>query len=377
MNGGRNFGLDLVRAYAITVVVHAHGYGYWADSISLPAFLWFAIDGVTVFFVLSGFLVGGIFIRQMPANPTWAAVLMFWRRRWWRTLPTYFLVLAGLVGMEWWRGAPDWQDHLVYFLFLQNFAWPHPSFFPEAWSMPVEEWFYLGLPLVMLLPSGFLWKSIPVSPSRGGTSPRQALSRWQWLIPILTVMVACNLYRVITISTTEVTSFGLWDQELRKQVLPRFDSLMVGVLGAYISQYYPDFWRRSAKGGLVVAAILLVLDRCWLLLWPNQVYLNYGILLLNPLMVMCSFPWLTSLNCKAKGWVSVVTFISLVSYPLYLVHGSIVRDLLLSGDLPWLNMRLGAWSWLSYGLYWLVSLGLAAVIHVFFERPMTALRDRG
>ena len=375
MSNGRLFGLDLVRAYAIVVVVHAHGYGYFAETISLPIFLLPAVDGVTVFFVLSGFLIGGILQGQTKEFLNFVSILDFWRRRWWRTLPTYYLVLSVLVGLEWWKGSPDWSDHFDYFLFLQNIAWPQPGFFSEAWSMPVEEWFYLLLPLIMFIHQehydkrGARWVE-------NNSLLKNTLSKSPWLLPILAVIGACVTYRLIYVSVREVNTFIDWDQDLRKQVLPRLDSLMIGVLGAYVNKNYHKAWRQYANFGLVIAVILFLLDRCWLLLWPSQTYLNYWMLSLNPLMVLCCFPYITALKCRSKMLVRLVTYISMVSYPLYLIHGTIVRNIVTKEEISLLNLSPMMGGWFSYIVYWLISIFLAFVIHEVFEKPMTAMRDR-
>jgi len=91
----RVFGLDLMRALAIIFVVIGHG-GWILDKANTN-FPWIRfIDGVELFFVLSGFLIGGILIKifqnteSLNLNTIWD----FWIRRWFRTLPNYYLVLV-------------------------------------------------------------------------------------------------------------------------------------------------------------------------------------------------------------------------------------------------------------------------------------------
>ncbi|MDG1661044.1 MAG: hypothetical protein P8H40_06680 [Winogradskyella sp.] len=50
--------------------------------------------GVDIFFVLSGFLIGGILLRKLEAGQTsFSDLVRFWKRRWLRTFPNYFVVL--------------------------------------------------------------------------------------------------------------------------------------------------------------------------------------------------------------------------------------------------------------------------------------------
>lgn len=76
----RNFGLDILRATAILLVVFAH---YFA-STPLEAG---GLPGVEIFFVLSGFLIGNILIRSFQnQGPTAGTLRVFWLKRWFRTL---------------------------------------------------------------------------------------------------------------------------------------------------------------------------------------------------------------------------------------------------------------------------------------------------
>jgi peptidoglycan/LPS O-acetylase OafA/YrhL len=156
----RIFGLDILRACAIMFVVVGHGkYLYPSTTpkiISKTISLIFGYDGVSIFFVLSGFLIGGILIKTLEKKRGEKKVLLnFWIRRWLRTLPPYFLILIILLilnllfteGFHFSKRFP-----LNFFTFTQNLFYRHPNFFPEAWSLSIEEWFYL-LKLVINLES--------------------------------------------------------------------------------------------------------------------------------------------------------------------------------------------------------------------------------
>ena len=89
---GRVFGLDLMRALAIIFVVMSHGSMLEKANTDFP---WIRlVNGVELFFVLSGFLIGGILIKNFQKTNSFGIkeIYNFWIRRWFRTLPNYYLV---------------------------------------------------------------------------------------------------------------------------------------------------------------------------------------------------------------------------------------------------------------------------------------------
>src|SRR5450759_5386369 len=92
----RVFGLDVLRAAAIMGVVCAHGFVVLYPHLVgvLGIFGHGGFYGVELFFVLSGFLIGQILIREGPALGHAANVAVFYVRRWFRTLPLFFLFLG-------------------------------------------------------------------------------------------------------------------------------------------------------------------------------------------------------------------------------------------------------------------------------------------
>src|SRR4051812_49944246 len=101
-NGGRVFGLDLLRAVAILMVVCAHGFVVLYPHFGEPLgfFGHGGFYGVELFFVLRGFLIGQIVIRAAGHLGPAANVAFFYVRRWFRTLPVFFLLLIIYVVFE-------------------------------------------------------------------------------------------------------------------------------------------------------------------------------------------------------------------------------------------------------------------------------------
>jgi peptidoglycan/LPS O-acetylase OafA/YrhL len=130
---GRSAALDAVRGLAITLVVAYHWLG-------LPL----GWTGVDLFFVLSGYLIGGILLDHRDAPAYYAT---FYGRRAARILPLYALYLAIVLPL-FGSTIPLWH----YALFTQNIAWSRGGplgVTSITWSLALEEQFYLLLPALV------------------------------------------------------------------------------------------------------------------------------------------------------------------------------------------------------------------------------------
>ena len=148
--------LDGLRGLAIGLVLLHHYIQLrlpsgrpWAENLDLALHL--SWSGVDLFFVLSGFLIGGV-LMDHRLSPRLA--LVFYVRRSLRIIPLYavtLLVLFGSLKMGDYSHLPAW----VYATFTSNFgmvwisSWDHPAL-AVMWSLAVEEQFYLFAPWLFL-----------------------------------------------------------------------------------------------------------------------------------------------------------------------------------------------------------------------------------
>ena len=156
--------LDGVRGLAILLVLIWHCINYYTpdeDSIgaAFVGFFRLSWSGVDLFFVLSGFLIGGILIDNRRSSNYWRT---FYLRRMCRIFPLYFLLF--LIFLILVRTGPDRLDWLLkdplpafsYATFTQNFVMADvntygANFMGPTWSLAVEEQFYLLLPIIIFL----------------------------------------------------------------------------------------------------------------------------------------------------------------------------------------------------------------------------------
>jgi len=349
----RIFGLDLMRALAILFVILAHMRTFWVNQFpGLRNFSIFGYWGVELFFVLSGFLIGGILIRCHEKGDS---IRDFWIRRWFRTLPNYYLFLSInmlLAATLLQRPAGNW----TYWLFGQNLFYKMPSFFPESWSLTVEEWFYLLTPLLIY------------SLSRVLRSLKKAV-----IITILSIMVSSLALRIGLVLTAD----PMWDIGIRKITLLRLDSLMFGILGAWLSHYYKPLWNQLRTKGVNLGLVLTFLSILLYFLMDKNVSFFSRTLYFNltSLAFFCFLPMLSSWQTNQNKIISAfITRISIWSYSLYLCHYIIMLLFLkYSPD----AMQLSITGKICLSLSWLAtSLLVSMLTYHYFEKPMTSLRDR-
>lgn len=116
----------------------------------LNQFIQMGTRGVDLFFVLSGYLVGTIAFREFNQFSN-ISLLNFWRRRWFRTLPAYYVTLGFYVIKSLLpHSTGELENPLSYLIFLQTYL-SLLSHFVHSWSLCVEEHFYLFLPLFLNL----------------------------------------------------------------------------------------------------------------------------------------------------------------------------------------------------------------------------------
>ena len=309
--------------------------------------------GVEIFFVLSGFLIGGILIRDFSAGATFGNLSRFWERRWLRTLPLFYLFLVinlwvntacGEPTTGWWKCA----------LFLQNLTGPPGAFFTEAWSLSIEEWFYLLAPalIFLLTASGLTVKrAVLVAGSVG-----------------LVCATAWRIYFVITRNPDSLSG-------VRPVVMLRLDACMFGVLAAWWRHYAPASWSRWA-GAKLAGGILCLLAAAWMFRFlplNSSFAARTHFYTLTSLGAALCLPALTSLRSSGGNLAGGVTFISKWSYAMYLVNFLIFA---------WLARQAGeglvepvtAAVAASTGL--LHTVVASAAIHYIYETPILRWRDR-
>lgn len=297
--------LDGMRALAILLVVAWHYLGVPGGPESMRwRIFWIGHTGVDLFFVLSGYLITGILLRNAGASNYFST---FYLRRSFRILPIYFgMVAIYLVGRQFdggmkvlFDGTLPWWSYIlgiqnIWMTIQQTFG---ATWLGATWSLAVEEQFYLLFPLVVYL-----------------TSPRTLLRI------LIALLVLCPIGRTI--------AFSLGDQFGSYVLMPlRADILAIGALIAWLEIF-------GSVSPLMRTAVRIVfwLATCF---FPTFVWFfgqsnfhmavwgrSYLVVLFGSMIFMVlnsrGATLLTPLRSRAAG------FFARISYALYLVHSPVL-----------------------------------------------------
>ncbi len=151
----RNPALDFLRGAAAFAVAVPHY--LTANAPFDPTIESVAVSAVEVFFVLSGFVLAPQIVDWVVGRP-WRNLGVFLVRRWMRTIPPY---VAALVVVALMTGNLFTADTLRYLFYVENLfrSANAVDFYPVAWSLAVEEWFYVLFAPLLFLAARFLGRS--------------------------------------------------------------------------------------------------------------------------------------------------------------------------------------------------------------------------
>lgn len=344
----RSIELDFTRGVAILLAV---GWHFNARDTGIPVIDWlllpgrtFGWAGVDLFFVLSGFLVGGLVFTEYRDTGAFRARRFLVRRAFkiWPVLYAYVLLLV-LTGRY---AARDIVPQTLFH--VQNYFVTPAS---HLWSLAVEEHFYTLFAIAFTL------------------FQRRHIQRRQG-IPLLLfgLMVGVLILRVVS------SVLGVGVGPLQGQTQFRIDALACGVLLAYLKVFEPTSFERMAARKLllscVVAAGVVLLtvvarDRFMATIGATCVYVSAAAFLL--------FTYRLPAIAGASWFARLVAWIGTYSYAMYVFQFVPFR----AGEALW-----NRWVGLPMPpltellLRYVGAVVLAIVVTRLLERPMLKLRDR-
>jgi peptidoglycan/LPS O-acetylase OafA/YrhL len=351
-------GLDLLRALAVIWTMLFHSFlvgGLGEDWNWLQRYGWMGVD---LFFVLSGFLIGEQVLKPLASGARFS-FREFYLRRAFRILPAFWAVLALYLMGPGFREAPGMEPWWKFAGFFVNLSidYSNNTAFSHAWSLCVEEHFYLVFPLLAWLlckrPSAMRFFGLCIAIAIGGIALRSAIwVHFDGLDPDRNWFV-------------EEIYYPTWN---------RLDGLLAGAMLATWKTYRPQSWAHvAARANLIfIAALATMALSFWLFrertgLLGNSI--GWPVLSLGLAMLVLAGAqtgsWIGRRGVPGAAWLASV------SYSLYLIHKPVY---------VWVQTHYGAAldgrGYAAFAIYGAASVIAAAMLYYLVERPCLRLRER-
>ena len=356
----RIHGLDTLRACAIVLVVLHH---YVLFVSGEPTFGWvgeIGWAGVDLFFALSGYLIGNQIFEALRSEGG-LSLPRFYARRLLRTLPTYYVVLALYFLWPWFRAGSTLPPLWKFLTFTQNLNLNPGTAFSHAWSLCIEEQFYVLLPACAL----------------GIAALRRSLL-WTWLAVGLAFAagMAVRAYVWDEYVGGDLHGRTHYYQFIYYSSLCRFDELMAGVALALLKNFHGRAWQHVTSHGNVMLAVgllasglafyLFLLDHLGFML----TVFGYPLLALGfGLLIVAALSDGSLLNATA---IPGAARLALYSYAIYLTHKQ--ACILANAALQARGFDPG--QGLAIGIMLGLSLVSGIALYHLVEQPFMALRAR-
>jgi len=358
-------GLDLLRAAAILWVMlyHAAGMGLVSSANPVAPLGWMGVD---LFFALSGFLIGGQLLRPIARQEP-SRFGIFYLRRLFRTLPPYLLMLSLYLVLppirEWETMQPAWQ----FLTFTENlFVDANVSrTFSHAWSLCVEEQFYLVAPCVVWLltrrPTARVTIAFLVAVVVGG----MALRGYIWVH---------DLQPIAHITSGPGNIDQVWEERIYYPTWTRLDGLVGGMAFAAIRMLRPAAWAWLERRADLVLLVGICAFAASIAIFAEPksfvaVVFGYPLLAFGASCLVASGASRQGLlgRWEAPG----AAFVAAMAYSLYLSHKAAFhlsqQFVTAQADLhPLLGDLINGGGAMAAGL----------ALHLIAERPALRLRDR-
>jgi peptidoglycan/LPS O-acetylase OafA/YrhL len=352
--------LDGIRGLAILMILLYHGFGlegFYILNGKLLTALRFGWAGVDLFFVLSGFLIGGTLL-DVEGSQNYYSV--FYIRRFYRILPLYAaLCLFSLfvfhlrLGTHAWLfdGRVPWYAYLT---FGQNF-WMvglnniSPRELASTWSLAIEEQFYLTLPFIVRNVSR---KSLPFLLAAG---------------VLLASLIRVAMWFGLDPSRTEIAAYVL--------APCRMDSLFLGVFAAWAVRNSRCWaWLLAHKNAVGAACGLLGLGvlEMMRLHWDTK---SFGIISFGYTWIALFFVSILIVVVTQEGFVSrlftlrPLMNLGLIAYGLYLFNYPILGLIYGLGGKTWPTLT-DAYSVGLTLIAGILVIVLAKLSWTYFEKPL-------
>jgi peptidoglycan/LPS O-acetylase OafA/YrhL len=355
-------GLDHLRAFAITYVVLFHyqkfGHPDWVNKVG--EFGW---TGVDLFFVLSGFLIAWQLFALIAQGET-ISMRVFFTKRFFRIIPPYLVVVILYFAFPLLREREQMASLWRYLTFTLNFNLDIKTIgtFTHAWSLCIEEQFYLALPLFILLLNklNIGKKAIYVLLGLFLSGFLIRYFNWHYFIEpnLLSDRFRALFYKIIYYPTYN-----------------RLDGLLTGVSIAGLYTFYPLIKESINKySNLLMLTGVFILIGAYFVSTPQQSFstamVGYPLIAIGYGLITAAVVCPNNIFYSVKSWLT--SQVAILSYGIYLVHKiafHLTQDLLVKTGID-VNSNLMLLSCLA------TTIIFALLLRYTIERPSIILRNR-
>jgi peptidoglycan/LPS O-acetylase OafA/YrhL len=345
--------LDLLRGLAAFAVMIPHYLMYRLGAAgTLPEAI--SIASVEVFFVLSGFVLGPqIVLCATRCDLT--SLRTFLVRRWMRTVPSYFVALMAISILFRETATADFFRYTAYVqnLFTQSNS---TDYYPVAWSLSVEEWYYVVFSIVLL-------------GSRFGLKHRATW--WHLVVTTLLFIAAITLGRLLFGPMND------WGAAVRRVVVFRIDAIAYGfLLYLCVSRVHFDWtWtmRCAALVALLATASAMLALNVTMLAGGASPLFRYVHPFISAAFGISTVMFFLSIDASIQSVRSAsvnaaCAYLGQISYPIYLFHLVVLFGL--ADAMPKTAQAV------NFPFYLIATVLLATAFHYAFERSILAARPR-
>jgi peptidoglycan/LPS O-acetylase OafA/YrhL len=283
--------IDGLRAIAVIAVIAHH---WISDSYPYANIIHWGAYGVDLFFVISGFLITGILIREKENDKSfWVNIKTFYIRRSLRIFPIYYIYVAILFYLNWPELKTSVISLITYFFNLDMYinGWSIIPYAQHLWSLSVEEQFYLIWPFILLASK----KNIA----------------FKYVVLLLILCAALSFYFFLFTPFKEIKLFTPYS----------FMSLCLGSILAFMKDKKVHIPYQTILFGIILL-VFIYLKSSAVPHFPGKNILGY--LIPFPSLLFCLLVWKSSEGFAGIGAKilenSFLTFIGKISYGLYLYH---------------------------------------------------------
>lgn len=310
----RNIGLDILRSIAVWNVLLMH-LAIVLNAAKIIPIVWLPLpDGVDLFFVLSGYLIGKImfksFVEEQNTNKSLSRFII---SRWFRTLPNYYFltfVVFGLTVLT----TRHFFTPIYNLTFTQNLSPKIFNFYAETWSLCVEEWYYILIPLLIYITT---------------YANKIKLNNFHFLsIVFLIIFVSPIIRHFYAHEFVYINAQSFFDYRMITFI--RLDAIAYGTLAAYIAHIYVRFWTTNKNILFNIGFLILTSNTIALFFILNNFtkaphgYITNFNFILNSIGILFMLPKIETIQIKHPLLIRLFTTTSIISYSMYLLQMTII-----------------------------------------------------